>query len=136
MGQVVTYTVHGFDERAHECVTRAGVATTLARLLGYEYAGEYDPHARYDGALYFVPSDTLVGAEQATALGIRGVDDLFGALVPHAYVSTKSITHGVLDAHAAAPPGWTPHFAAAVDGCVLRGYSAFRSDDALRAGST
>ena len=134
MGHVVTYTPGGHDLRTHECATRAGVARMLADVLGYAFAGEYDASRDYGGPLYFVPSDTLVGCAQAAALGIRGVGDLFGAVVAHPYVSTKSITHGVVDGKAATPAGWTPHFARAVDGCVLRGYTAFHHDDAARAG--
>jgi hypothetical protein len=134
MGQVVTYSQGGYDARTHECATRAGVARELAGLLDYEFGGEYDATARYEGPLYFVPSDTLVGCAQAAALGIRGTADLFGAVVAHPYVSTKSITHGLVDDDAATPSGWTPHFARAVDGCVLRGYSAFCHVDAHRAG--
>jgi len=134
MGQVVTYTQGPHDLRTHECATRAAVARVLADLLGYAFAGEYDASVRYDGPLYFVPSDTLVGCAQAAALGIRGTADLFGAVVAHPYVSTKSITHGVVDADAVTPAGWTPYFAQAVDACVLRGFSAFHHDDAHRAG--
>jgi hypothetical protein len=134
MGQVVTITQEGYDARAHECVTRAAVARVLAGVLGYRFAGEYAPGARYDAPLYYVPSDTLIGRAQADALSIRGVEDLFGAVVAHPYVATKSITHGVIDGTAARPTGWTPHFAAAVDDCVLRGYTAFCHADAHRAG--
>jgi len=134
MGQVVTYTQGGHDLTTHECATRAGVARVLADVLGYGFAGEYDASARYDGPVYFVPSDTLVGRANAAALGIRGANDLFGAVVAHPYVSTKSITHGLVDDDAVTPAGWTPHFAHAVYGCVLRGYTAFHHDDAHRAG--
>ena len=79
-----------------------------------------------------MPSDTLVGAA-AAALGVRGKDDLFGAVVSHPFVATKSITHALADAAAVVPDGWSPGFAAAVDDVVLRGASAFSSDDALRA---
>lgn len=135
MGQVVTVTGEAYDARAHECVTRAGVARVLARLLGYEFAGEFDAGTPYDAPLYYVPSDTLVGHATADALAIRSDADLFGAVVAHPYLATKSITHGVVDPAAVRPTGWTPHFAAAVDACVLRGYSAFCHADAQRAGA-
>lgn len=134
MGQVVTHSLGGFDERMHECVTRAGVARALARLLDYAYAGEHRPEARYAGPVYFVPSDTVVGIDAARALGIRSEADLFGAVVAHPFVATKTITHDVVDAQAVAPRGWTPDFAAAVRSSVLRGHSAFHHDDAHRAG--
>jgi hypothetical protein len=134
MGQVVTITHEGFDAGGHECATRAAVARVLAEVLGYEFAGEYEAGRRYDAPLYYVPSDTLVGRAQADALNIHSAADLFGAVVAHDYVATKSITHGVIDDAAVRPPGWTPHFPAAVDACVLRGYSAFCHADAHRAG--
>jgi hypothetical protein len=136
MGAVVTYSRSGFDARTHECTTRAGVARALARVLGYDFAGEYDAATAYATPLYFVPSDTIVGRAEASVLGIRSADDLFGAVVAHPYHATKSITHGIVHARARTPNGWTPHFAAAVEGCVLRGYTAFAHDDAHRAGSS
>ena len=134
MGTVVTYTHGGYDARTHECGTRAEVARALARLLGYEFAGEYDATTRYGRPLYFLPSDTLVGAARALALGIGSPADLFGAVVAHPHVATKSISHGVVDGAAVCPAGWSPRFACAVEGCVLRGYTAFAHDDAKRAG--
>ena len=47
MGTVVTYTHGGYDDRTHECSTRAAVARVLARLLGYDFGGEYDAGGRY-----------------------------------------------------------------------------------------
>jgi len=134
MGAVVTYTKGGFDARTHECTTRAEVARALARVLGYDFAGEYASGTPYDAPLYFVPGDTIVGRAQAAALGIRSAADLFGAVVAHPFVATKSITHHIVHDGATAPRGWTPHFAAAVEGCVLRGYTAFAHADAHRAG--
>jgi hypothetical protein len=134
MGTVVTYTHGGYDDRTHECSTRAAVARVLARLLGYDFGGEYDAGGRYAGPLYFVPSDTLIGARQAAALGIRSPADLFGAVVAHPYIATKSITHGIVDTAASTPAGWSAHFPSAVEGCVLRGYTAFAQADAERAG--
>ena len=76
----------------HEACTRAEIARRLARLLGCDYGGEHDPTARYDASAYFVPSDTLTSAV-ATSLGIRSAEDLFGGVVPAAFVATKTITH-------------------------------------------
>ncbi len=121
-------------ESEHDRITRTAIATKIAALSGYEFAGDYDPARRYPLPLYFVPSHTIVGLETARALGIRGEDDLFGGVVPHAFVATKSITHPLVDARARAPVGWSSAFPARVRDVVLDGLSAFSADDARRAG--
>jgi hypothetical protein len=80
-----------------------------------------------------VPSNTLI-REQAAALGIHGPDDLFGGVVPHAFVATKAISHPLVSPDAAAVTGWDPAFTARAGDSVLAGYSAFSRDDARRAG--
>jgi hypothetical protein len=132
-GMVVTYACMPADPRGHENVTRAAIARKLAGLLGFDFAGEYDPAAHYEAPLYFVPSDTLIGRARAAALGIRGTGDLFGAVAPHDFVATKSITHPLVDSAAVAPDGWSADCAKAMRACVLEGYSAFERDDARRA---
>jgi hypothetical protein len=131
-GVVVTYACAGRDPRSHESVTRDGVARRLASLLEVDFAGEYDPAARYPGRPFFVPSDTIVGCALAARLGIRAADDLFGAVVPHAFAATKTITHAVADAQARVPDGWSHGFSDAVRGCVLNGVAAFDRRDAAR----
>jgi hypothetical protein len=125
----------GCDPRSHECVTRMKLAEKLAALQGCGFGGEYDRAAAYDGAVYYVPGRTIVGSVEAAALGIRSAHDLFGGVVPHAFVSTKSITHPLIDANARAPEGWSHDFPKAVAHAVLAGYSAFSVDDAMRAGA-
>ena len=73
-------------------------------------------------------------SSHAAALGIRGPGDLFGGVVPHAFVATKVISHPLVGPDAAALPGWNPAFAAQVGDAVLAGYAAFNHEDALRAG--
>ncbi len=82
---------------------------------------------------YHVPSHTL-HADEAHALGIRDEHDLFGGIVPHAFVATKAITHPLVDLQAQAPVGWSHAFADCVANVVLPGYTAFSVDDARRAG--
>jgi len=117
----------------HEASTRAEVARRLARLTGFEFAGEHDPRGDGSVAPYFVPSDTLTSAV-AASLGIRSADDLFGGVVPASCVATKAITHPLVAADAVAPSGWSTEFPRLVAGSVLVGYSAFSKDDALAAG--
>jgi hypothetical protein len=120
------------DPHSHEGVTRQLIARKLAALKDFEYGGDHDPAADYGGRLYFVPAETLVGADAAQVLGIDTEDDLFGGVVPHAFVGSKSITHPL--AGEAAPPGWCGDFAQRVRGAVLRGCTAFSREDAQRGG--
>ena len=120
---------------SHEAVTRMGIAKKLAALKRYEFAGDYDPSRRYQGPLYFVPGTTLVASQVADALALRSEDDLFGGVVPHQFIATKSITHPLVDGEARAPEGWSSRFTDAVRDAVLAGYSAFSVEDAQRAGA-
>src|SRR5213594_3362708 len=81
-GHVVVYRPDGSDRAAHDHAACREVARRLAALKGYAFAGEHSDCARYSHALYFVPTDTLVGAERARALGIANENDLFGGVVP------------------------------------------------------
>ena len=107
-GVVVAYVS---DQQAHasehERITQAVFARRLAALKGYETGGLYDPRRHYPGNVYFVPGSTLT-TEEAAALGIRGPDDLFGGVVPHAFVATKVISHPLVEADAAASPAGIP----------------------------
>jgi hypothetical protein len=120
--------------RGHETVTRMAIARKLAALMSFEFMGEYDPARRYPGRVYFVPSQTLVGAEAANRLGIGGEQDLFGAVVPYPFVATKTITHELVEPAAPAPAGWSHQFGRRIRDSVLEGYAAFAPEDARRAG--
>ena len=100
----------GFAD-THERITQAQIAKRLAVLMGFDYAGEYDRSTQYVGRVYFVPSDTLIGIEQAGQIGITGERDLFGGVVPYPYVATKAITHPLVEPNAYAPEGWLDTFA-------------------------
>jgi uncharacterized protein DUF3182 len=132
--EVVTYTMgHSRSPNGHDASTRAEIARRLACLAGFDFAGEYEPGARYEGQPYFVPSHTLTSADAAT-LRIDGAHDLFGGVVPTAFAATKTITHPLVDADAEAPKGWSAAFPRLVENSVLSGFSAFSTADALRAG--
>ncbi len=133
---VVTLTAghHSYDSD-HEQATRAEVARRLAGLLGAGFLGEHDSARHRATPLYFVPSDTLVAAPATEALGIGGARDLFGGVVPHAFVATKAIAHPLVAPGAASPPGWSVAFGEQVRQAVLDGFSAFSLEDARRAGA-
>lgn len=134
LGDVVTYWGSGARPSAgHEHWTLEAVARALAAIKGYRYAGLYDPQQRYAGHLYFVPRDTLVLGD-AVRLPITGEADLFGGVVRHAFVATKTITHPLVAADARAPRGWSQRFPERVAADVLPGFSVFSPEDARRAG--
>jgi Protein of unknown function (DUF3182) len=118
----------------HERITRAEIARRIAALTGFEYVGEYDRSTQYVGKVYFVPSDTLVGLEQARQLGITGEGNLFGGVVPYPFVATKAITHPLVEPNAQAPKGWSDAFPDLVKEAVLRGYTVFAPEQAQVAG--
>ncbi len=118
---------------AHEFATREGFARRLAAIKHSQYGGEHVEGREYPMPTYFVPSDTI-GSAQAQAVGIEGIHDLFGGVVPHPFIATKAITHPVFDTKAVRPQGWNPEFGERVAGAVLTGFSAFSLDDARRAG--
>ncbi|WP_158597972.1 DUF3182 family protein [Noviherbaspirillum saxi] len=120
---------------AHELAAHTEIARRLAVLKGCEFAGEFEANYQYENGLYFVPSDTLVGLDYAAELRIRNDEDLFGGVVPHAFVATKTITHALPGPYSAAPDGWAPSMARKVQEVVLPGYSVFNLHDARDAGT-
>jgi hypothetical protein len=117
----------------HERCTLLGFARELAALRGEDLAGFHGRGSSYPGHVYFVPHGTL-RADEASELGIAGPDDLFGGVVPHAFIATKAISHPLVDPAAPAPAGWNPRFGWEIADCVLRGYTAFCVPDARAAG--
>lgn len=144
LGALTPLHFHPTDPQArmdtHDLATKARVAERLAEFLGYGYAGAWHqgqgaPRSRPGAdAGYLVPSDTIVGVDRARELGVGSVDDLFGGVVPLAFMATKLISHGLVHSAAAAPAGWSDQFAQRTAHAVLPGYSVFSGADALLAG--
>jgi|SoiMethySBSTD1v2_1073268.scaffolds.fasta_scaffold2123965_1 uncharacterized protein DUF3182 len=100
---VVVYLNHDTQTgNEHERETHRDIAARLAKLLHYEYDGDHEPGKHCAGAVYFVPAATL---DDAHRLGIHSEQDIFGAVVPHTFVGTKTITHPLLEPRAHAPDG-------------------------------
>ncbi|KPH02662.1 biotin carboxylase [Pseudomonas sp. RIT-PI-q] len=114
----------------HEVETNRALARWLAQIVGLKYGGSYDPELHDGQDLYLLPTQTLVGAAAARALGVKGPEDLWGGYVDHDFICTKAISHGLLNRHARAPDGWAPLFSERVRGVVLDGLSVFSLDDA------
>lgn len=130
---VVTVCVGGQPRSGHEQASQAWVARRLAALAGWEYAGAYDPASPPPLRPYFVPDETLTTA-QAAELGIEDEDDLFGGVVPHAFIASKVITHGLPRAATGSPDGWRPELGERLRSVVLDGFSAFCPDAATAGG--
>ena len=103
--------------------------STAQRPSRIGHLGPYDPEHNYSGPLFFVPDDTLL-LDEAACLGIRSPNDLYGGVVPHLFVKTKAITHGLVDRDAERPPGWSTAFTERVREIVLPGYTVFSNRDA------
>ncbi|SPC20248.1 conserved hypothetical protein [Cupriavidus taiwanensis] len=115
---------------SHHGMTLANIARKVAEIAGLPYAGGYAPPSAGGPPPYLVPAQSLVGRELATRLGVQGLDDLFGGVVPYAFVATKAITHGLVEPGAAAPRGWSEAFVRRAVGATLPGFTAFSVDDA------
>lgn len=122
------------DAWTQDLDSKIALARSVATLLGLDFAGDHDLGDLPEGPLYLVPNDTLLSLAQARQMGIHGPEDLFGGVVPHPFVATKVITHGLTHASAPAPAGWSHGFAHDVADVVLPGYSAFSPGCALAAG--
>lgn len=120
--------------REHELATQRGIAQRLAVLLRLRFEGDVDPARTAGGVGYAVPNDTITSLEEAARLGLRSEDDLFGGVVPHPYIATKTITHSLVSEGAACPVGWCESFGRRVQPVVLPGVSAFSTHDARAAG--
>jgi len=135
-GVVVLYfSRFGKPLQAHHKVVLDLGAKAIARIKGYDFGGHYDPACDYSGPLFFVPDDTLL-LDEASCLGIRSPNDLYGGVVPYLFVKTKAITHGLVDRHAERPLGWSTAFAERVREIVLPGYTVFSNRDARGGGQT
>ena len=81
---------------------------------------------------YWIPSSTL-SRREASALGIGDGSQLWGGIVPAAYVATKLVSHPRPGRRAAAPNGWIDIIG--LEDCTLPGWSVFSREDAIAAGS-
>ena len=76
---VVAHSVRA-DAPLHEVETNRALARWLAQIMGLKYGGSYDPQLHDGRDLYLLPTQTLVGAEAARQLGVKGPEDLWGGM--------------------------------------------------------
>src|SRR5690606_10214052 len=64
------------------------------------------------------------------------VDRFYGGIVHRGFMATKLVSHPHWHDHDNLPEGWTGHFAACLQDCVLPGFSVFSDRHALDAATT
>lgn len=118
----------------HEGQTLRWIAQAIARLKAFDYRDSLEGVDAFDGAVFFVPDETLV-REEAAALGVSSAKELFGGIVPYAFVKTKTISHELVSDTAARSDGWSTVCADRMRDVVLPGFSVFTRADARTAAS-
>lgn len=118
------------EVRGHEHATRHELGRRLAAIKGLDFGGEFEHGRHYETPLYYLPGETLCASELHPDLGINDEHDLFGGVVPLAFVGTKVITHGLVSPGAVAPHGWSPAMSESLGDAVLPGFSVFSAADA------
>lgn len=114
----------------HEVATQTRLAHLLARLLDCHVQDSYD--AARAASCYYVPDHTLVAGTDTPE--IDSEMRLFGGIVPHHFVATKAITHGLWPGASRTPGGWNTLLGESLGDSVLNGYTAFSREDAAAAG--
>jgi uncharacterized protein DUF3182 len=132
--EVVCHPLRIGTKSGHERDTLDWTGREVARLLSLDYAGAVDSNNTPQSGRrrFHVPDETLTRA-QAEALGIGGDGDLFGGIVPFAFVATKIVSHPLVRPDATAPEGWCEPLGEALGDVTLPGYAAFARADALEA---
>lgn len=130
----------------HERAAHAYFAMELGKLKGLSFRGAYgQDDTGHDS--YFLPNCTVVrkcaggghgiasAAVNATARArLEDVHDLFGGVVPFAFVATKAISHQLHSQDDERPEGWNEAMGNWTAPMTLRGYTAFKADQAMKAG--
>ncbi len=115
----------------HERAVQQVLAEKIGDLLGLPV----QPSSENNSACYWIPSETVTGAQQMKALGIASAEDFFGGAVRFPFMATKAISHPLIEQPTVTPEGWTAQFYQQAADAVLRGTTVFDLSDAERAGS-
>lgn len=109
------------------------IAKELAVLMGLPEVKMVDSFRPEPGRRsYALPPQTLT-REQARALDIHSAADLYGGVVPHAFLVHKTAAHPLPEPGMAHPEGWQQALGLALRKVVLPGFSVFSGKDALHA---
>ena len=125
-----------FVRASHKWITLLSIGRKLARIKECAFHDEppADPWADRE-KYYYVPAETLSRDQHPDEAAAWTVDDLFGGVVPYAFVATKAIVHGLRTTGSPAPEHWCHRFSESVRELVPNGLIAFSLLDALRAGT-
>ena len=85
------------------------------------------------GETFFIPTFALAREDGNPEMT---VDRFYGGIVHRGFMATKLVTHPHWHDHDNLPEGWTGHFAACMQDCVLAGFSVFSHRHALDAATT
>lgn len=116
----------------HDQVSREVLVARLAALLRIPLIPEVATTDDVGPDILLVPRETIVDGSGSTST--LSPTTLIGGRVPHPFVATKAITHGLINPDAACPEGWSNAMADRLGDAALNGYTAFTAADAIEAG--
>lgn len=114
-------------------MTQQLLSQRLATLLNLQLVTPKEPFAPDSlepSECFYVPNHTLL-PQEADALSIKSLHDLYGGVVPYAFLLNKTLSHPIHHLSMDSPEGWNNDLALALQPYVLKGRSAFNTQDAL-----
>lgn len=123
------------SQSPHKRTALANIGRKLAQMRQCAFVDDpkLDDWSKHSG-YYYVPSQTLSLDQAHDNVAEWTIEDLLGGIVPHAFMSTKLISHPLFEGGATAPHGWSEDFPAKVRNHVLPGFSVFGADEFIAAG--
>ena len=116
----------------HDQASREVLVARLAALLRVPLIPQVETTDDVGPDILLVPKETIVdGPGPTRALSST---TLLGGWVPHPFIATKAITHGLISHEAARPEGWSNAMADRLGDAALNGFTAFTAADAIEAG--
>lgn len=116
----------------HDQMSREVLVERLATLLRIPLIRQVETTDDVGPDILLVPKETIVDGHGQTAS--LSTTTLLGGRVPHPFVATKAITHGLISPEASCPEGWSNAMAERLGDAALNGYTAFTASDAIEAG--
>jgi len=121
------------EQSLHKLVTLANLGSKIAELKGCAFLDAGSVAFGTMADCYYVPIDTIALEACGGCEVSFTCHDLFGGLVPHAFMATKVITHPLVADPSHMPENWRHEFCAGVGEIVLNGFSVFTTKDLIRA---
>lgn len=116
----------------HDQTSREVLVARLAALLRIPLIPQVETTDDVGPDILLVPKETIVDGPGSTRA--LSATTLLGGRVPHPFVATKAITHGLISRDAVRPEGWSHTMADRLGDAALNGYTAFTAADAIEAG--